>query len=349
MSSFFFDALLWPAYHLWKALQLPPPATPPSTPTDTSVSPCLDLFGHLAVICGAIRAYLLAYMAIYWLSPRIQPLGIYPAFGGAHELSWTWTVPIMLRNVLATWLICGSWDWFLYFSPLKSRLFPYKMNPTYPLLSQLQHDFCWTTCASLIASLLEIAYCYCACNELFPSLPPQELVFSWENIAWILLVTHWRLPHFYLTHRLMHPWKTAASGGVLHYLPDIGRFLFKHVHSLHHKSQNPTAFSGTSMHPVEAFCYYSAAGVAVYGGRHCTVVLACVVDCAVGAWLGHDGFHFPGCGDEFHLLHHAHLDCNYGTSIDALDFWMGTSVSSKSDLARKRLSKSQKSTVKKDN
>jgi sterol desaturase/sphingolipid hydroxylase (fatty acid hydroxylase superfamily) len=38
-------------------------------------------------------------------------------------------------------------------------------------------------------------------------------------------------------------------------MPDVGRFLYKHVHSLHHKSYNPTAFSGTSMHPVEAFMY----------------------------------------------------------------------------------------------
>jgi sterol desaturase/sphingolipid hydroxylase (fatty acid hydroxylase superfamily) len=31
------------------------------------------------------------------------------------------------------------------------------------------------------------------------------------------------------------------------------------VHSLHHKSYNPTAFSGTNMHPVESTLYYSAA------------------------------------------------------------------------------------------
>ena len=74
-------------------------------------------------------------------------------------------------------------------------------------------------------------------------------------------------------------------------IPDVGKFLYRHVHSLHHKSYNPTAFSGTSMHVVEATLYYSAGIVPVLmGGLHPVVALAWIVDCAVGAWLGHDGF-----------------------------------------------------------
>lgn len=40
---------------------------------------------------------------------------------------------------------------------------------------------------------------------------------------------------FYFTHRLMHSW----------------RFLYKNVHSLHHESTVPTAFTGYAFHPVE--------------------------------------------------------------------------------------------------
>ena len=32
--------------------------------------------------------------------------------------------------------------------------------------------------------------------------------------------------------------------------------------------------------------------------------LAVIIDCAMGAWLGHDGFQWPGSGDYFHMLHH---------------------------------------------
>ena len=40
------------------------------------------------------------------------------------------------------------------------------------------------------------------------------------------------------------------------------------MHSLHHKSYNPTAFSGTNMHPVEATLYYTAALIPVSLGLH---------------------------------------------------------------------------------
>ena len=86
-----------------------------------------------------------------------------------------------------------------------------------------------------------------------------------------------------MIHRGMHPWKTT-------WFPDLGKFLYTWCHSLHHKSYNPTAFSGTSMHPVEATLYYSAAFIPVLVGLHPSVSIACIVDCAVGAWLGHDGF-----------------------------------------------------------
>ena len=45
------------------------------------------------------------------------------------------------------------------------------------------------------------------------------------------------------------------------------------------------------MHVVEATLYYSAGIVPVLmGGLHPVVALAWIIDCAVGAWLGHDGF-----------------------------------------------------------
>lgn len=72
--------------------------------------------------------------------------------------------------------------------------------------------------------------------------------------------------------------------------PDVGKFVYRHVHSLHHKSYNPTAWSGTSMHPVESTLYYSVAVLPALFGFHPVLALGCIADCAFGAWLGHDGF-----------------------------------------------------------
>ena len=51
----------------------------------------------------------------------------------------------------------------------------------------------------------------------------------------------------------------------------------------------------------------------------------------MGAWLGHDGFDWPGNGDYFHQLNHAHFDCNYGAQHVPIDYWLGTAIGEKSE------------------
>jgi sterol desaturase/sphingolipid hydroxylase (fatty acid hydroxylase superfamily) len=155
------------------------------------------------------------------------------------------------------------------------------LNTTYPSSSQFMHDSFWTTTASVCGTAIEVALChiYATSGEYPKTLAENQIV----HIFLALLITHWRIPHFYFIHRGMHPWRTTS-------LPDVGKFLYRNVHYLHHKSYNPTAFSGTSMHPVESTLYYSAAFMTLPFFVHITIPLACIIDCAVGAWLGHDGF-----------------------------------------------------------
>ena len=135
-----------------------------------------------------------------------------------------------------------------------------------------------------------------------------------NNLILGSLVTFWRIPHFHIMHRGMHPWRTTSIPGTgllystsrwikkfgsdrlfiillvivrptqlsniklrieLTFIPkliktkkDFGKFLYRHVHALHHKSYNPTAFSGTNMHPVESTLYYTAAFIPCLWGGH---------------------------------------------------------------------------------
>lgn len=308
------SVLLWPLPNVAKAMADESAAATTKSPERKEVMPFLDVTGHIMVIMGSIRAFAIAYAVVYY-SSRSE----YPVFGQASTLSMTWALPIVARNVLATWVICGFWDWFLYCSPLKEKLKPYKLNPVYPGTSQFVHDATYTTGATLIASLMEILYCYSVCQGWL-TIDNSEPLDSWANLLWIMGTAHIRQPHFYSIHRVMHPWRLRG-------VPDFGKFLYRHVHSVHHKSHNPTAFSGTSMHPVEAALYYSSCVIPMLARRHPAIVLAWLVDMAIGAWLGHDGFQMPaGMGDDFHQLHHAHSDCNYGTAIDGIDSLMGTFV-----------------------
>ena len=124
-------------------------------------------------------------------------------------------------------MICGFWDWFLYFSPFKNKLHKYKMNQKYPSWRQFQHDAFYTTLTSCWATVIEILLCHWWASGTLtwqPDLTERPI----RNAVVALTLTHLRIPHFHLTHRLMHPWKTR-------HVPDVGKFLYKHVHSLHHK------------------------------------------------------------------------------------------------------------------
>lgn len=164
---------------------------------------------------------------------------------------------------------------------------------------QIKHDILVTLLATVCGAGVEILMCYLWANDYSWMRFNRDLnPFSFQYLFVAAFIIYWRAPHFHIMHRAMHPWRTKV-------VPDFGRVLYRHVHSLHHKSHNPTAFSGTNMHPVEATLYYTAAFVpALWGGCHPIIGLTAIIDCAMGAWLSHDGFQWPGSGDYYHMLHH---------------------------------------------
>jgi len=317
--------LTWPFGHVSQAFGIAAQDKKDVVVPPLVASPELDIVGHLTSMAGALRSVILAYFCIFYIHGGEDGYG-YPAFGSAATWSVAWMWPLLVRNLAATWLICGFWDWFLYFSPIAPKLHAFKMNPQMPTFGQIKHDAIVTTFASVCGTGVEVALCHYWANGTF-SMQRSIGAAPLATLLWCLTITHWRIPHFWLIHRGMHPWKCEG-------IPDVGKWLYKKFHSLHHKSYNPTAFSGTNMHPVEATLYYSAALIPVPFGVHPLIPLACIIDCAVGAWLGHDGFQWPGSGDYFHQLHHANFDCNYGAMHVPIDYWLGTYAGNKADVKK---------------
>ena len=70
----------------------------------------------LTSLVAGFRNFGLAYLTLFYLHDDSNP---YPAFGLAKEFKFNWMAPIIARNLIGTVVICGFWDWFLYFSPLK--------------------------------------------------------------------------------------------------------------------------------------------------------------------------------------------------------------------------------------
>merc|ERR1712037_882581 len=176
----------------------PPPAKPFGGPLD-----------HVRTCLGSIRSFLLAYLAVFYIHGGANGEG-YPAFGAAATLSWSWLWPLLLRNMVAAWAICGFWDWLMYLSPLAHRFKPFKIYPKLPTLLQVRHDAFWTSMGMVCATILEASYCWgVANNKISAATTLAEAPFT--HLVWILFMTHLREPHDYLRHRLLHPWRTPSS------------------------------------------------------------------------------------------------------------------------------------------
>jgi len=186
------------------------------------------------------------------------------------------------------------------------------------------HDAAFTTLASVLATGLEAGLCYAWASGALP----YDAHLSDAPVTNLLVaasVSLWRSPHFYAIHRMMHPWRVSG-------VPDVGKFLYRRVHSLHHKSYNPTSWSGTSMHPLESTLYYSVCLIPALLGLHPVHSLAAIFDSGLSAWTSHDGFVWPGSGNPFHMLHHSAFDCNYGNAQVPLDYLFGTFAATREDV-----------------
>jgi Delta7-sterol 5-desaturase len=239
-------------------------------------------------------------------------------------------LPIVLRDLAITIFFAGFWDFMLYsnFSPLKERAYSLKFNPAYPKDKQFVHDIFWSIVSTLISSVYEILLLNAWARGVITLHFPTQWWTDAYTIFWILFMPYPRIAHFFTIHRLMHTWNTTT-------IPDIGAFLYKHVHALHHLSRNPTSWSGVSMHPIESSLYYSAMLIPIYFCAHPIIFLFTKFDLTCAALIGHDGYGSPSTGSHDHWLHHNMVNCNYGENYLPLDWFFGTYAASEADFVEK--------------
>jgi len=324
---------------------------------------------YVAVQCGSLWKVVLAALCwFYTVDMAAASLG----YDFSHK---GWVAAIVYRDLVLMVVVCGGWDWLLYWSPLKERMAPYKYHAMQPPRSQWLRDVAATTSATLLASVQEVllmrwwaggffkralfgapsvdeaAVPWGISNTFFgtketavfstPEMPAVGAIYFSVStlyfLAWIATMFYWRIAHFYFIHRLIHPWWDRMNGLAQ---GDIGAVFFRYVHSHHHKSFNPTPWSGVSMLPIESTAYMSAALIPLLFrcGCHPFIHLYTKLDLIIGAQIGHSGFDAPGGGDYFHQLHHAHFECNYGGGGGIPFDWIfgtfedGSSYSSDEDL-----------------
>ncbi|CAF1116724.1 unnamed protein product [Rotaria sordida] len=141
------------------------------------------------------------------------------------------------------------------------------------------------------------------------------------SIIILSIVIYWKAFHFYVIHRITHLWWSVQNS---FREGDIGAFLYRYFHSLHHQSRNPGPWSGLSMHPVEHFLYYTCAYFSLLFSCHPLHFLYVKFNVDISPISGHDGYDDPVGGSAFHYLHHVSFNCNYGGSLINFDYLFGT-------------------------
>jgi sterol desaturase/sphingolipid hydroxylase (fatty acid hydroxylase superfamily) len=242
--------------------QQPPSASPPSFPKP---QPFASLQEHISMQIACIpRLLLVAYLWAY-------TYGDWRSY--ALTLSASWVLPIIARDV-ALCLLVGCTDSFLLlsdYSPFKASMQARKFNPAYPALLQRQgtsslvREALWSCCTAALAGLLEAGVLHAYATGRAAAVGEAGARDEWwadaRTLICMLTWFYTQNLQFYALHRTLHAWGTTS-------VPDLGAWLYRHVHSLHHQSKSPTAFSGISMHPVEGALYLSYALLPVLCGAH---------------------------------------------------------------------------------
>ncbi len=244
----------------------------------------------------------------------------YPSLEDAKAFAVGWIFQVWLVNLGLMIAVAGGLHWYFYMhcgqgKALKfDRRDPAKGNRLWNFSDQVRDNMFWSLSSGVMQlTLFQVAVMWIMANGYAPTitLASNPILF----IGGLVLLPIWSAFHFYWVHRLLH-------------VP----FLYKHVHSLHHRNVNVGPWSGLSMHPVEHFLYISSLLIHCIVASHPIHVFFHVIYLGPGAAMTHTGYEDLlikdkrrlALGTFYHQLHHRYYECNYGNQEMPWDRWFGT-------------------------
>jgi len=262
---------------------------------------------------------------VEFLVALICYLYVFPlTFPEATTFQVGWIAKVVAFNLAAEFTCYTFWHWFVYGSQWAPTFG--KFNPQDPYkdatTTRLSSEILFTTLGFLQSSIFQCVVMHLWATGKIPYYTDFWAYPMW-SIGHLMLLTFWREFHFYWVHRAMHPW-WDRNNGLLQ--GDVGAFLYRYVHSFHHKSYNPGPWSGLCMHPVEHFFYYSCTLLPLLYTAHPLHFLYVKFHADIAPIGGHDGKGEPAGNDPMHWLHHSKFECNYGTTLINFDRLFGTFV-----------------------
>ncbi len=288
---------------------------------DAEIAPLFSFPPKPMALLKWLPHYFLPYNILFFVSAIAWWVLVVPPIEQMQSLQWGWTLKLFVVNLIAVILWYFAFEFRLYIRRAQDIRFKY--NDKFPadrkskrfwFESQNMENFLRTILSGVpIWTGIQIVVLYAFANGWGATLDIQEDWVLIMGLALIVPVIHEF--HFYCIHRLIHH-----------------PVLYKWVHSVHHKSVNPSPWSSLSMHPVEHLLYFSAAFYHLILPSHPMLAIYQIHIAGFGAVPGHIGFHKIELGEDkaidshayIHYLHHRYFEVNYGDGLIPLDQWFGT-------------------------
>jgi sterol desaturase/sphingolipid hydroxylase (fatty acid hydroxylase superfamily) len=244
-----------------------------------------------------------------WFSITLANYLVFPYdFEAAKTWSFGWVLHRTLVNFFVTFAYVGFWHVSLYCFDFSKR--KYKPNNR-PTTGNMIHNVWYTSLGILQWSGWEVLFMHLYATGKLPCIIDADAFASPANVArmvlWTLVIPVWRSTHFYFAHRLVHI-----------------RVLYKYVHSLHHRNTDIEPFAGLCMHPVEHLYYFSCVLPSLYFYMSPFHMMWNGMHLLLSPAASHSGWEDHMQSDQFHYLHHAKFECNYGSASVPLDNLFGT-------------------------
>ena len=275
-------------------------------------------------------AYLAKWVVKNWLvlSERVLMLLLaiglwyfaYPSLETAQAFAVGWIAQVWAVNLAAMVVVAGGLHsyFYIYRGQNKELKFDHreqaKGNRLWNFSDQVKDNMFWSLTSGVgQLTVFQVVIMWLMANGYAPTITFAESP-VWF-VLWLVILPIWSAFHFYWVHRLLH-------------VP----FLYKHVHSLHHRNVNVGPWSGVSMHPVEHLLYFSTLLIHWVVASHPIHLFFHVIYQGPGAAMTHTGYESLLIKDRrrlelgtfYHQLHHRYYECNYGNQEMPWDRWFGT-------------------------
>jgi sterol desaturase/sphingolipid hydroxylase (fatty acid hydroxylase superfamily) len=268
-----------------------------------------------------LRSYFFPWNVMYMALALVFWLYLTPSAETTKTLAPGWIIFLLVRNSILVFVIYGLLELRLYMQRAQSNRFKYngqfpaeKPSNVFMFKSQNIDNIIRTFVSGVpIWTAWEAFGLWAYANHWGPWTTFAEHPY-WLAI-FAFLFPFWHEFHFYCIHRLIH-------------VP----VLYKHIHSVHHNSVNPSPWSSLSMHPIEHLLYWSDSLIHLILPSHPLLFLYGLQVTGTGAVVGHVGFDKIEVGTDSvidthayaHYLHHKHFEVNYADGTTALDKLFGT-------------------------